>query len=253
MAAGRGGNCLQQVGLAQSDIGMNEQRVEADGAGSGLCNGLGGGQRHPVGRAFDIALEGVARIQRRPDDIIGGLQALLEVGKMRPHALQGEVVILASGSRGLLSSGCGGRAVGFCFNGWTDRPGCRAHNDLDLQDIGVFFAEQRADLIEILVVDPGFKECSRHRQPHDTLGCRLKLEPSEPACENFRSDLRLQTRHNPVKGIGVLVHVRPFVSRRANISAKRLDVCFLYVPLCRFTRCCRVCLHRRCNPIAAFR
>ena len=64
MAAGRSCNRLQQVGLAQSDIGMNEQRVEADRSGSGLGNGLGRCLRHPVGRAFDVAFKGVARIER---------------------------------------------------------------------------------------------------------------------------------------------------------------------------------------------
>lgn len=62
------GDRLQQVGLAEADGRMDEERVEAHGALTSFRDGLCSRKCDPVRAAFDEGVEGEAAIERRTEE-----------------------------------------------------------------------------------------------------------------------------------------------------------------------------------------
>ena len=107
---------------------MDEQRIEADGAGAGIGNRAGSGKRNAVGSAIDKGVECIARIKRRAENGILGA-----VGKVRWRLL---VLRGVANRKDRLFAGEGtgfGAQRGFRIASRPNGAAGAAENDLNLQ------------------------------------------------------------------------------------------------------------------------
>ena len=101
LAADLPGDRVHQVGLAEPDAAVEEQRVER--RRGELGDALGGGERELVGLADDEVLEGAARVERGAD---------VAVERPRPSASGRSAAAGAAGARRRRLAGAGGAGVG---------------------------------------------------------------------------------------------------------------------------------------------
>src|SRR5262249_329378 len=127
---GRVGDRLEKVGLAETDRGMHEERVETHGACPRFRDGLGRSQADAVGTALDKGVEGKARVERRTEerstaDGWTGCDGLSRLGRDLTGSLRRRTTDLCHRSRfwkGNLLIRAGGL---------RSAPRCRTHQNFD--------------------------------------------------------------------------------------------------------------------------
>lgn len=196
---------LQQVGLAEADSRMNEERVEAHSALTSFRNRLSSRKCDPVRAAFDEGVEGKTAIERRTEE--RRAKACWPCGGNSRNRL-------LDGLTGRLRA-C--RAAHLRGGGWfrrdrlIERLGavarCRAHQDFDFQNFRILGLEQTGDEIEITIVDPRLQEGRGDRKANDALRYRMQLQSGKPAGIDVRTDLGLQARADALKQ-NALLHFR---------------------------------------------
>ena len=194
---GLGGDRLQEMGLAEPDGGVKEKRIEprvrfrhrpatqqappgwtalrrrtgtcsADRAASRARSAGIPCRRHSPGRCGARSIAAVAAV---PAD---------KRGMRRPRRP------------------CAAKA-GSASPAGARHAGRRAHDDVDLQDVGIFLLPQFGDQVEIVAVDPGAQECRRHRDPDHALRRLGDLHAAEPARIDLTAETRLELRLDPVE------------------------------------------------------
>ena len=76
-----------------------------------------------------------------------------------------------------------------------------AHDDLDLEKVGLLLLPQLGEKVEIVAVDPRAQECGRHRQPDDALGSLGQFETAEPAREHLGAEAYLQLQFDALEDL----------------------------------------------------
>ena len=158
---------LDDMRLSETDIGVDEQRIEHHGlARFRAADTLRGRMRQPVRRANQEIVERHAPIERRTGK--SARLVLDRIGGDRSHRRRDN-----------------GRFCNDCrFNRPNRRPNRRAqgraHVDVDRLHRAHLGVERGADAFRIMPLDPGFQKFRRHRKQRCLAGELDKFETNEP-------------------------------------------------------------------------
>ena len=192
------GDCLQKMRLAEADTRMDEQRIEAHGAGTGFGDRLCRRKRDAVGRAFDKGIEGETCVERRTEQRPG---TALTQGRLRSRRLCGRRRGLRR-NEGLVTLNRADFRNGlrpFLRLCRTDRAAGRADQNLHLQHIRILALDEVRDQIHVTVVDPGLQKGRRNGKTDDAFRNGMEFEPCKPACIDLRTNLCLEPRAKTFK------------------------------------------------------
>ena len=178
------GDRVHQVGLAEADAAVEEERVEGDGAAfdDAFRHPAGSGVRELVGLADDEIVEGAAAVERRGGEI---------------HVRAGNRPRTGIGARfgKPAEGGAGGVA------------GTRRDAELEAADRHAVLAEELPDRVAIGALDPGADEAGGRRQLDDAVHAADEHERVDPVLERVLADLAEQSAAHTGPGFGVGVQV----------------------------------------------
>ncbi len=180
---------------------MEEQRVEAHRVGLRFRHCLGRREGDTVGRPLDEGVEGVAQVERRTQHVVPRIRfqrrRVAQRGAVRARRRQ-----RAGAERGLSGPRRLPRQRLVDLGHAASPPGGAAHDDFDLEDVGLLGLPKLVDQIEIVSVDPRPQECRRDRKPGHPLGQLGELHAAEPAGIDLAAEpgleLRLDAFERPV-------------------------------------------------------
>ena len=218
---------LQEMRLAEPNGSVEEQRVEAHGAGGGFRDGARGSESHPVRRAFDEGAESVARVERGAQHVLAEIGFCGDAARHRCAFLLAGAEHGAGRKRGLRLLGDLAHRSGFQIRAGMARG--TAHHDLDLENAGILLLPQLGDDIAIVAIDPRAQERRRHRHARDALGELDKLHAAEPAGIDLGAQARPQLRLDAFETLVCLI-ARSHCAFSYQVTGKRkaaakLSVC----------------------------
>ncbi len=180
---------MHQVGLAEADAAIEEQRVERD------ARRLGDAARRGVGElvrlADDETLEGEAAVERRAQ----------RVGVVAQHRVVGGAAAVVAGNRRQRRRHRGAGLE-------RHRP-VALHDDVDALNLGVFAPPQRPQAIGVMGDHPVAQKPCRHRHGHHAVALAAHTHRFQPASIGGFADLGAQQSADllplPVQRIETLV------------------------------------------------
>ena len=193
------GDGLEQVGLAETDAGMDVERIEHHRLATARRRHLfRRGMRQRVGAADDEAFECQPQVERRTAERVvpAGNRRIsrAQVADVEPRQAR-----IAAGVREL-------RLLGLGLHGADDRA---ADVDVDLLNLGRLLLPASKNPVDVVRLNPALEEARGHREPRRDVFDAFQFHAGEPALEHVLTDFSAETLlHSPP---ALLIRVGHFI------------------------------------------